>query len=89
MANFIIQKGEFSRWIWKNKNTSKTHINIIMENIENKNNFNNNQLEQIRRKVSCTFISQYHRYWKIARRTQSKFEKKKQTFYEKYLRNRI
>lgn len=51
-----------------------------MENIEKKYNFINNQLEQIRRKVSCTFISQYHRYWKIARQTQSKFDEKNELF---------
>lgn len=61
MADFKIQKGEFCRWIWENVNTDKTHINIIMENIEEKYNFNDIQLNQIGRKVSSTFISQYHR----------------------------
>lgn len=65
MANFKIQKGEFCKWIWENTDRSKAHINIIMENIEKKYNFNDIQLNQIRRKVSSIFISQYHRYWKM------------------------
>jgi len=84
MANFKIQKGEFCKWIWENTDRSKAHINIIMENIEKKYNFNDIQLNQIRRKVSSIFISQYHRYWKTARRTQSKFEEKNRFFMKSY-----
>lgn len=39
MANFKIKKGEFYRGIWENTNTSKTHINIIMEKIKEKYDF--------------------------------------------------
>lgn len=34
MADFKIQNGELCRWIWENIDRGKTHINIIMENIE-------------------------------------------------------
>lgn len=40
----------------------------------------NIQLNQIRRKVSSNFISQYHRYWRTARRAQSRFEERNRLF---------
>lgn len=67
MTDFKVEKGEFCRWIWEDIDIGKTHINIIMEKIKEKYNFNDIQLNQIRRKVSSNFISQYHRYWRIAR----------------------
>lgn len=47
MADFKIEKGEFCRWIWENVNVGKTHLSIIMKNIEKKYNFNSIQLNQI------------------------------------------
>lgn len=44
MTDFKIEKGEFCRWIWENIDTGKTHINIIMEKIKEKYNFNDIQL---------------------------------------------
>lgn len=41
---------------------------------------NHIQLNQIQRKVSSNFISQYHWYWSTARRIQSKFEERNKLF---------
>lgn len=84
METFKIQQYLLCSWLWNNENKNKENIEVIMNKINiNFTSYNQNQLAQIRNKITNNFLPTYVRKWNSVSRMRERFEKK----YKRFLHN--
>lgn len=83
MALFEIQQEVLCTWLWDNKDKNMTNIQVLMNNIQEKYNYSESQMIQIRKKLTANFIPAFRRQWITVNRTQTLFKKKFKHFLDK------
>ena len=70
--------------MWENSShVNKNKVDILIEDIENKYNFSNAQLQEIKRKLTDIFLADYNRRWKKVDRKKESFIKNNESFLQK------
>lgn len=68
-------------WLWNNENKEKENIEVIINKINiNFTSYNQNQLAQIRSKITNNFLPAYVRKWNSVSRMGERFKKKFKRF---------
>ena len=62
--------------ILRDSSSRKNKLELILKNIRKSNSYNENQLLQIKNKLSNSFLPQYNRNWAKCSRTKDYFLKK-------------
>jgi len=83
MEFFQIEYSTLCTWLWKSRDKQKIKIHILMENIQNENNFSKDQLAQIKKKLNELFMPIYGRQWNSSRRNHHIFKQKYSDFMQK------
>ena len=81
MDHFRIPQKVLFNWLWEEKNTKKSMVKIIMENIRDRFNHSDKELQQIEKKIKQTFIPHFKRLCTKFRWRKDYMEKKSQVFF--------
>lgn len=71
--DFTIKQELLCSWIWDNTDKNKEKIDILVDKIKEKCNYDENQLEQIKNKLLNNFLASYNKKWNKATRNRLTF----------------
>lgn len=83
MEKFKIQQHLLCSWLWNSENKKKGNVEVIMDEINKNFTYDQNQLAQIRSRITNNFLPAFVRKWNSVSRMKERFEKK----YKRFLYN--
>lgn len=71
--DFTVRQKLLYLWIWNNTEKDKEKINVLIDKIREKYNYNEDQLKQIQNKLLNNFLPSYNKKWNMATRNRLTF----------------